>query len=855
MMSPTNSMQSDCSLNFNFSKKIGKKDTRLKSTTSSLYGNQSAGLKTQRNTQLISQQSLDTNIAQNHAGSHTQQLLNELASSRQSIQDKVSYQTQSSQLNKRIQATTHYNNHHSNNQQISSLFKQSQSDATNLIETKRFKYLSPQNLKLNNQINTNQNTTDDSKFVKKQTIPTNLKNNANHNNIITSSLGQTIEISSIKNKNTLISGNQDIHNEFLKTGSAKKSNMKFLQNSPKGSPINLKKHTLTESVDDKSNINNQSILSDEKEAKINQLIAKKPLFQAAYISSKDSNIEREQSSNQPQVIVQPTNLAGPMSKMIKTSSKLTQKQIENNNNSSSSYHTRKMVKKYTNNYQAALVNKSYMGTESIKQQPKSFIDSTATSKMSNIKPFQNTITVERLSMPNAFEGSPRGQSHSSNLHYTETASNENNTSVINKRKFFDQSSNNLIENCLKSPKSNRSLINQFSDHNDTTSISRNRMTKYVETQISSNTLNNLGGTQNRANMSTQNIQSDQFDLSQQSSIITGIDTLSQKQSSNQSNTVQQILGECQRDSIISNVQKAIILRKSKLMKKRSNCECIKQQYFDMSLCENCLKWIQIINNKTRKVFDYQAIKKRYEALNDADMIVIDENQIQRDLFRTFPDISYFSKDGEGSGVLNRVLINLCKLDQNRGYIQGMNFLSACLLLHSDEVIAFYLLETLLSDYELKDVYMSGFEGLYKHCKIVDALLKEKLPNLQQHFKDNQVEVEMFSSDWFISLFTSTIPLSQTTRLFNLIFRDSWIGVYKIILIILRNFESKLLATSEACDILVALKNSEMFLQNLHTNNEQQAEIYWERIFNDAECEYINIDERFVGQLRIKYKIK
>ena len=63
------------------------------------------------------------------------------------------------------------------------------------------------------------------------------------------------------------------------------------------------------------------------------------------------------------------------------------------------------------------------------------------------------------------------------------------------------------------------------------------------------------------------------------------------------------------------------------MKKRSNCECIKQQYFDMSLCENCLKWIQIINNKTRIVFDYQAIKKRYEALNDADMIVIDENQI------------------------------------------------------------------------------------------------------------------------------------------------------------------------------------------------------------------------------------
>jgi hypothetical protein len=66
----------------------------------------------------------------------------------------------------------------------------------------------------------------------------------------------------------------------------------------------------------------------------------------------------------------------------------------------------------------------------------------------------------------------------------------------------------------------------------------------------------------------------------------------------------------------------------------------------------------------------------------------------------------------------------------------MNFLSASLLIHSDEIISFYLLETLLSDYELKDVYMSGFEGLYKHCKIIDALLKEKMPKLYHHFKQN-----------------------------------------------------------------------------------------------------------------------
>jgi len=30
----------------------------------------------------------------------------------------------------------------------------------------------------------------------------------------------------------------------------------------------------------------------------------------------------------------------------------------------------------------------------------------------------------------------------------------------------------------------------------------------------------------------------------------------------------------------------------------------------------------------------------------------------------------------------------------------MNFIGACLLLHSDEVLTYYLLETILNDYEL-----------------------------------------------------------------------------------------------------------------------------------------------------------
>lgn len=64
----------------------------------------------------------------------------------------------------------------------------------------------------------------------------------------------------------------------------------------------------------------------------------------------------------------------------------------------------------------------------------------------------------------------------------------------------------------------------------------------------------------------------------------------------------------------------------------------------------------------------------------------------------------------------------------------MNFIGACLLLHSDEVLAFHFLETLLVEYELRQVYLGEFVGLYKHCKIVDALLQEKMPLLHLHLR-------------------------------------------------------------------------------------------------------------------------
>lgn len=111
----------------------------------------------------------------------------------------------------------------------------------------------------------------------------------------------------------------------------------------------------------------------------------------------------------------------------------------------------------------------------------------------------------------------------------------------------------------------------------------------------------------------------------------------------------------------------------------------------------------------------------------------------------------------------------------------MNFITAILLLHSDEVIAFELLEHLLNDYQLKDVYLNDLEGLHKHCKIIDALIFEKLPELSHHLKENGIEVKVFASEWIITLFSQTMPLSLIHVFFEKFFKIGWIAFYRVII--------------------------------------------------------------------------
>lgn len=52
----------------------------------------------------------------------------------------------------------------------------------------------------------------------------------------------------------------------------------------------------------------------------------------------------------------------------------------------------------------------------------------------------------------------------------------------------------------------------------------------------------------------------------------------------------------------------------------------------------------------------------------------------------------------------------------------------------------------------------------------------------------------------------------------MVFKEGWIAIYKIVLTIMKQFREDLLKIKEGGDILVALKNNEMFIQNMSTSS-------------------------------------
>ena len=210
------------------------------------------------------------------------------------------------------------------------------------------------------------------------------------------------------------------------------------------------------------------------------------------------------------------------------------------------------------------------------------------------------------------------------------------------------------------------------------------------------------------------------------------------------------------------------------------------------------KIVKNINNKNsvKKIWNQELLKYSYFTnINNIDNIYQNykkncnkkyDNEIIKDLLRTFPKDSSFQR---GSACYQK-LFNILKVYSNYnkeiGYAQGMNFIVAKLIKFFDnEKESFIYLDSLFN--KLKMVEVIGIKNnLEKKMKTVQFLLKSLCPDILYFLERKKINHEIFTAKWYITLFSKNFKFDNILMIiwnFAIIFGWKFIFLFSIAVIV------------------------------------------------------------------------
>lgn len=182
--------------------------------------------------------------------------------------------------------------------------------------------------------------------------------------------------------------------------------------------------------------------------------------------------------------------------------------------------------------------------------------------------------------------------------------------------------------------------------------------------------------------------------------------------------------------------------------------------------------------------------------------------IHKDVSRTIPNHIYFQqKFVYGQKDLFSVLKCISIIEPEIGYVQGMGYMVAILLLYVDKVDAFNIMLKIINNktYGMKPFYMPQMPGLKISFYIFLSLFKKFMPRLHEHLLLEMIPPAMYATKWFMTIFSTNIPIELTLRIWDVFFIEGQKIVYRIALAILK-INEKALLTADCEKVSIILKN-------------------------------------------------
>lgn len=161
-----------------------------------------------------------------------------------------------------------------------------------------------------------------------------------------------------------------------------------------------------------------------------------------------------------------------------------------------------------------------------------------------------------------------------------------------------------------------------------------------------------------------------------------------------------------------------------------------------------------------------------------------EKIIRRDIDRTYPDHEFF-RSSAGQESLFNVMKAYSIHDPEVGYCQGSAFICGLLLIQNiPEEESFAIFVQVMLKYNLREIYKPNMYHLGCCMFQLDCLVQEMLPELHKHFCANSFHTSMYCSSWFLTLFTTSLPLTLVCRIFDIFLNEGIEIIFRVGLAIL-----------------------------------------------------------------------
>jgi len=170
--------------------------------------------------------------------------------------------------------------------------------------------------------------------------------------------------------------------------------------------------------------------------------------------------------------------------------------------------------------------------------------------------------------------------------------------------------------------------------------------------------------------------------------------------------------------------------------------------------------------------------------------------VSLDVSRTFPQLGIFQEGGPYHSTLRDLLGAYVCYRPDLGYVQGMSFIAAILLLNLDEADAFIVFANLVNRPLLAAFYRVDTAAMSQNYSIFSAHLASHLPRLARHFARAGLRPDLYMVDWVMTLFSKAAPLDITCRIWDLLIRDGEGFLFRAALGVLSLYQDQLLKETD-----------------------------------------------------------